>query len=221
MSNDLHFYITGIQDGLKAVIEAAHGGAQGYLNAIEVYGGPRDDIAIIDFIAQLTPRFPAALVVFGDTAKKLDPATSPAFGEPRTFRVDCVFTVICCDDNMRGEVDRQRGDATSPGVIKMFSDANETLSGLLFVRRGNATVAIEGGLLPGDVLLTDEPLTPAGERFLDLPGVTAYASDFETYFHWTEPDRRGVETAVTELDLEFEVMGGEQLSGQLPGVTIE
>jgi hypothetical protein len=221
--HDLHFYITGIQDGLKSVIEAAHGGAQGYLKALEVYGGPRDDDAIRVFIAEMTPRFPAGLLVFGDTVKTLDPATSPAFGEPRTFRVDCVFTFICCDDNMRGEVDRQRGDAATPGVIKVFSDANETLSGLQLARRGDTTVAVVPGrqLLEGDVLLTDGPLTPTDDRYLELPGLTCYGSDFATYFRWTEPDRREAETAVTEIVLEVAGMGSARIPGQLPGVTIE
>lgn len=221
--HDLHYYITGIQDGLKSVLEAAHGGAQGYLNAVEVYGGAPDDEAMLNFIAQMTPRFPFELVAFGDTVKKLDPATSAAFGDPRTFRVDCVFTVICCDDNMRGEVDRQRGDAASPGVVKMFSDVDESLSGLHLARRDDATVAVVPGkkLPDGDVLLTDGPLTPSGDRYLELPGITAYAADFETYFHWTEPDRREAETAVTEIEIDFEGTDGGQLPGQLPGVKIE
>jgi phage gp37-like protein len=221
--HDLHFYITGIQDGLKAELEAAHGGAQGYLNAIEVYGGPPDDNAIHDFIAQQIPRFPAELVLFGDTVKKLDPATSPAGGEPRTFRVDCVFTVMCCDDNLRSEVSRQRGDAASPGVIKMFSDVGETLSGLQLARRDDATVAVVPGkqLPDGDVLLTEGPLTPTGERYLELPGLAVYATDFETYFHWTEPDRREAETAVTEIEIEFAGTGGARLPGQLPGVAVD
>lgn len=220
--HDLYFFITGIQDGLKTVLEAAHGGAQGYLKALEVYGGARDDNSIRDFVAQMTPSFPAGLVVFGDAVKKMDPATSPAFGEPRTFRVDCVFTVICCDDNMRGQVERQRGDAGSPGVIKIFSDTSETLSGLYLARRGNATVVVPPGREPaeGDVLLTDGPLTPTDDRYLELPGLTCYGSDFETFFHWTEPDRREEEVHVVEVDLTFGPADRAEQPSQLPGVKI-
>jgi len=221
--HDQHFFITGIQDGLKTVLEAAHGGAQGYLNAVEVYGGPSDDDSIQAFIAQHVPRFPAELVAFGDTVKKLAPATSAALGQPRTFRIDCVFTVMCCDDNLRGVVDQLRGDAGSPGVIKMFSDVGETLSGLQLARRGEATVAVvPGRKLPiGDVLLTHGPLTPTGERYLELPGLTVYAADYETYFQWTEPDRRTADNGVEELVLDVTPRGGPgQPADGKPGVIL-
>lgn len=216
--HDIHFFVTGIQDGLKAVIK----GALSYLKAIEVYGGPRDDSAIHEFIAQMTPDFPAALVVFGDTAKKLAPATSPALGAPRTFRVDCVFTVIWCDDNMRGEVERQRGDANSPGVIKMFSDGNELLSGRQLARRDDAVVVLAAGkkMTAGDVLLTYGPLTPTDDRYLELPGLTVYASDFETYFNWTEPDRRTAGTPVDDLIFGVGATSAPKEPGRRPGVEI-
>src|ERR1041385_1390425 len=180
---DQHFFITGIQDGCKAILKDS----LSYLNAVEAYGGPPDDDSIVNFIAQMTPRFPAALIVFGDTVKELMPATSPAFGQPRSFRVKCLFTVICCDDNLRGEVERQRGDLASPGVVKMFSDVNDQLSGRQLARKDDTIVVLVAGkpTPAGYTLLTHGPLTPIGERFLELPGITCYAAEFETHFNWT------------------------------------
>lgn len=216
---DLRFYVTGIQDGLKALVDDQ----LSYLKAVEAYGGPPDDDSIVNFIAQMTPQFPAVLVVFGDLAKKLMPGTSSAFGQPRTFRVDCLFTAICCDDNLRGEVERQRGDAGSPGVVKMFSDVNEALAGRQLARKDDEVVVLVPGkpTPAGHTLLTQGPLTPTGERLLELPGITCYAADFETYFNWSEPDRRAETANVSELIFEVDSTGANKEPGDKPGVVVK
>jgi hypothetical protein len=161
--------------------------------------------------------------MFGDAVKTPMPATAAVFGEPRNFRVDCVFTVFCCDDNMRGTVERQRGDAASPGVVKMFSDVDEKLSGVQLARRGDETIIFNPNADPvdGDVLLNDQPLTPVGDRIIELPAIACYGADFETYFEWTEPDRSAEGTQVVEIDLTFSPTDREEQTSQLPGVVIE
>jgi hypothetical protein len=205
---DFHFYVAGIEDGFIEVLQAAVGGPDGYLNEpATAYGGELDEKTLKQFIDELTPRFPLLLVSYGEGDDTLMPATSPAFGNPRTWRHDCTFGVICCDDNARSERDQQRGDASvgRPGVIKMISDVRDALGGLRLKQESE--------------LLTFEPLRVAGVRYLArLPGLTAYIADFDTYFEWTEPDRRQAGTAVTGID--FEVTANMQRGpvSQLPGV---
>src|SRR5260370_10996933 len=204
---DFEFYVGGIEDGLMQVLRAAHGGADGYLKDIGTYSGELDEKTLKQFIDQLAPRFPLMLIAYGEGADELMPATSSAFGEPRIFRHDCTFGVICCDDNARGETERRRGDgsATAPGVIRMLSDTREDLGGLQLRKEGE--------------LLTLNPLTVAGVRYLArLPGLTAYIQDFDTYFKWTERDRRGATHAVEDLSFEVRSTSGTSEPGRLPGV---
>lgn len=211
MRNDrktFQFYVAGIEDGLTQVLQAAHGGADGYLKQdVSVYTGPRDEDAIREFIAQLAPRFPLMLIVYGEGVDKQMPAVSPAGGQPRTFRHDCTFGVICCDDNTRGETARWRGDGSSPGVVQMLSDVRESLGGLQLKKDGE--------------LLTFDPLTVAGVRYLGLVGLTTYIQDFDTYFKWTEPDRRSETHAVQNLIFEVGSTGALKEPGRRPGVMIE
>lgn len=222
------FYVGGIEDGIIAVLEAAVGGAPGYLKEIGTYSGELDEKTLKAFIDQLAPRFPLMLIAYGEGEDVLSPAVSSAFGQPRIFRHNCTFGVICCDDNARGETERRRGDgtATAPGVIRMLSDAREALGGLQLWKAGDEFeygIAEYGSAVPGvpgKELLTFDPLTVAGVRYLArLPGLTAYIQDFDTYFKWEEPDRRGKATKVTNLNFEVGTTNQPGQPGGLPGVT--
>jgi hypothetical protein len=225
------FYVGGIEDGCIEVLQAAVGGADGYLNEIGTYSGELDEKTLKAFIDELAPRFPLMLVAYGEGADVLMPAISSAFGQPRIFRHDCTFGVVCCDNDARGETERRRGvegAAGSPGVIKMLSDARDALGGLQLWKAGDDFeygIAEYGSAepgAPGKELLTFDPLTIAGVRYLArLPGMTAYIQDFETYFKWEEPDRRGKGTKVTNLDFEAQTTNQPGKPGALPGVIVK
>jgi len=94
---------------------------------------------------------------------------------------------------------------------------------LRMVRRGNETVGLGGDekLSDGDTLLTFEPLMALGERYLSIPGITSYAEDFQTYFEWTEPDRRGAGRQVTGIDFDVTATDQRKHVSQRPGVINE
>jgi len=190
MPADFEFFVGGIEDGIIQILTQRLKAPEGYLKAIDTYGGELDADTLKKFVSELAPRFPLALVAYGDGEDKMMPATAPVFGEPRIWQHSCHFTVLTCDDNARGERKQRRGASDRPGVIKMISDVRDILAGLKFRKEGE--------------LLTYDPLKPGGVEYIArLPGLTAYASHFETYWRWTEPDRR--EPGIPVSDLIFEV----------------
>jgi len=209
---DFEFFIGGIEDGIIELATQLYGfrenNPNGYLKTIDTYGGELDEKVLKEYIEQLTPMFPLKLVAYGDGGDKLAPATSPAFNAPRRWRHDCTFSIINCDDNARGEKERRRGDGGYPGVIQMISDDREALAGRQLRKEG--------------ILLTFEPLRLAGVEFIArLPELTAYVQHFDTYFEWTEPDRRSETTPVEELIFEVGSTGGLREPGKLPGVIVK
>lgn len=209
---DFEFFVGGIEDGIIELLNNTYGfredNRNGYLKTIDTYGGELDDKVLAQYIEQLTPMFPLALVAYGDGGDKLAPATSPAFEAPRRWRHDCTFSVICCDDNFRGEREQRRGDNALPGVIQMLSDARDELAGRQLRKDGT--------------LLTLEPLRLAGVEFIArLPQLTAYVQHFDTYFDWTEVDRRAAGTPVEELIFEVGSTGREKEIGPRPGVVVK
>jgi uncharacterized protein DUF1834 len=209
---NFEFFVGGIEDGIIELLNQLYGfrdgNPNGYLKDVGSYGGQLDEKVLTAYIDELTPMFPLMLVAYGDGADKLDPATSPAYGEPRIWKHDCTFSVICCDDNARGEKERRRGDAGMPGVIKMISDTRDALAGRQFKKDGE--------------LLTFEPIRLAGVEFIArLPQLTAYVQHFDTFFRWTEPDRRGETHDVEELIFTAGSTGGTKPPGTLPGVEIK
>jgi phage gp37-like protein len=224
----LDFFIKSIEDGIIALLryrhEARGDNPDGYLKELGTYGGELDESAIRDYIEQMSPQFPLELVTYAEGKDKVDPATSSAAGAPRDWRHDCTFTVIVCDDDSRGEEERRHGTVGRPGVYKMGGDARRTLMGLRFARRGDQVVTLVPNqkLHDGDVLLNYGPFNPAGFQFIArLPGLTAYAQHFETYWIETEPDRRAAGTPVSELIFDITAVAGSRQPGQLPGVINE
>lgn len=218
MANEsFDFVVGGIEDGIIGLLQSAlllppPQGA-GYLKQIASYGGELDAQTLRKFIDELAPQFPLMLVAYGDGDDKEMPATAPVFGEPRIFRHDCTFSVFCCTSDARGDQAQRRGAAAGVGVYQMLADVREAVAGYQF-RRENAAHDM--------VLLNFEPLKPAGVEYVArLPGLTAYVQHFDTYFKWTEPDRRAVGTVVQNLFFDVVPLNLESGPGSLPGVTSE
>jgi hypothetical protein len=208
---EFDFFIGGIEDGIIQVLQAAYGAAgEGYLKDIGSYGGELDEKTLRAFISELAPRFPLMLVAYGAGNDTLSPATSPALGEPRIYRHDCTFSVICCASDARSEKVRRRGatGGDGVGVYEMIADVRRALAGLRLTK--------------DEQVLTLDPLRLSGVRALArLPELTAYAAHFDTYFKYVEPDRRGATHAVTEFDFSVASNDHAKESGRLPGVVIE
>jgi phage gp37-like protein len=209
------FFVGGIEDGIIELLTSllsVKADPPGYLKNIASYGGELDESTLKKFVEQLAPRFPLMLVCYGDGDDRLLPATSPALDAPRIWQHNCTFTVIACSDDARGDSAQRRGTEAKPGVYKMIEDARELLAGRRFRRAiGNE-----------QVLLTLEPLRPAGVEYLArLPQLTAYAQHFDTYFKWTEPDRRAAPRPVDDLIFDVTPLNAETEPGGLPGTVLE
>jgi uncharacterized protein DUF1834 len=144
-------------------------------------------------------------------AVKLDPATPAVMNEPRLYRHDCTFSVICLSDDARSEKARRRGSVNGAGVYKLIADAQVKLGGLRFK-------AIEGS---ESILLNGEPLRFDGVEYLArLSGLTAYAVHFATYFRYAETDRRVQGPLVQELIVTIEPKNAAREETNLPGVSL-
>lgn len=192
-----------------------------YLKELGLYNGELDEKTLRETLYELQSRMPAMLVAYIDGEDKLMPATAPVLGEPRTFRHDCTFSVICCAEDARGRDVQKQGAIGSTGVYKMVADVRRELGGLWFIRRGGQVLARPGDqkLQSGDELLTFEPLKITSVDYLArLPDITCYGVNFETCFNWTEQDRRGAGIDVSEVIFEAVSTGQETPPGALPGV---
>lgn len=223
--------VKGTEDGIVALLKHLYmrpDNPDGYLNEATTYGGELNEKTLQAFIDQLAPRFPLMLVAYGDGADKLEPATSAAVGEPRIWRHDCSFAIFCCDDDSRGESERRHGSVGGPGLYQMIDDVRNGLAGVSFARRVVDDIEQIVVRVPnrkpavGDVLLNLEPLKPSGVEYLArLPGLTAYAQHFDTYFRWTEPDRRVADIAVEDLVFDVTPLNSETSPGEMPGVILK
>jgi hypothetical protein len=94
----------------------------------------------------------------------------------------------------------------------MISDARDALAGRQF-RKANGD---------DQILLTLEPMRLAGVEFIArLPQLTAYVQHFDTYFEWTEVDRRAAGTPVSDLIFEVSSTGERRDPGHKPGVIVQ
>jgi phage gp37-like protein len=221
-------YVGGIETGILGVLitellkSADH--PDRYLKEIGAYNGELDEKTLRANLEELQSRMPAMLVAYVDGNDQMMPATSPVGGQPRSFRHDCTFTVICCAEDARGRTAQKQGAPGGTGVYRMIADVRSKLGGLWLIRRGEQIVTRAGDrrLQDGEQLLTFSPLTIAGVDYLArLPDITCYGVSFETYFNWTEPDRRGAGTAVSELAFEVASTGSAEDQGALPGVNVK
>lgn len=189
---------------------AALQAAMSYVKEFGTYGGELDSEQLRRALGELTPRLPLVLVSYGDGEDVESPPTAPLPGEPRFFKHDCTFTVICCSGDARGDLARRRGKGNDKGAYKMIADAKAALDCLQFK-------VVEGA---ETVLLNPEPLKPVGIDYIArLPQLTAYAIHYETYFKYTTPDRTTPSVLVEELIFEVENTYPKDGSN-LPGVVL-
>lgn len=229
-------YVGGIEDGIIGVLTARRkvhpDHPDRYLKDIGSYGGELDENTLRETLNEVQDRIPLALVGYTDGEDTLMPATAPVFGQPRTYRHDCSFAIIAVAEDARGGTAQRRGAAGSVGVYQMLADFRQDLSGLWLIRKGDTIVTRAGDrpLAADEQLLTFDPLKPADAKqnrssiqfIARLPEMTAYAVVFDTWFEWTEDDRRGGTTPVTELIFEATVRDARNRQiEQLPGVTVE
>lgn len=212
---DLAFnqFIEGIEDGIVAALSAkllVTADPPGSVKTIQSYGGQLDSTNLKEALNALTPRMPALFVSYAEGEDSLNPATQPVQpGEPRHYRHDCTFTVICLSADARGDQQRRRGAA---GVYQLVGSVKTVLGGLKF----SLTIGDETQTLNG------EGLRYAGVDYIArFPELTAYAVQFETWFRYSEPDRRVegplVEEVVFAVENTFEK--GDGLN--LPGVKLQ
>lgn len=206
--------IGGIEDGIIAALQAAVGVAveDGYVKTVTSYGGEMESGEVVEALRTLMPRLPVLFVAYGSGEDTLNPATQPALaGEPRHFRHDCGFTVICCDNNARGEKSRRRGAPGAVGLYKMMGDVKQFIGGLQF--RG--TIGDESRIL------NSEPMRWAGvDHIARLNDLTAYAVHFGTWFRYSEQDRTQPGPLVQELIITIENTFPKGESN-LPGVVLK
>jgi hypothetical protein len=188
--------IAGIEDGILNELDTLKVGQEnGYAKTVASYAGELDAEQLRRALGELTPKLPMFLVSYGDGKDTLNPATSSLPGEPRHYRHDCSFTVICCSGDARGDKARRRGVGDKVGVYKMIQDARWLLGGVRFF----ATIESQ------QVYLNAEPLRYGDVEYLArLPELTAYAVHFDTWFRFSEQDRTTPGTLVEELIVEVE-----------------
>jgi phage gp37-like protein len=236
VNTDFDFVVGALEDGIRQLLEFRYrksdANPDGYLKTgVGSYAGELDEKNLRNAIESLSGNLPLMLVSYGQGVDQMSPATSPAFGEPRSWRHTCIFTVMVLDNNARGEVEQRRGAVGDAGAYKMIADVYAGLSGVSFAWRPPAgdEPAKVVRLVPNrpkaatDVALNLEPLRPDGIDYVArLKGLTAYAVHFETYFNWIEPDRRAADGTVEELVFEVTPLGGlGQRAEGGPGVILE
>jgi phage gp37-like protein len=205
--------IGGIEDGIIAALTAAvHVSVDdGYVKTITSYGGEMESQEVVEALSVLTPRLPAMFVAYGSGEDTLNPATQPAIkGEPRLFRHDCGFTVICCDNNARGEKARRRGAPGAVGIYKMMADVKAIIGGL----------QLDGIIGDESKILNSEPMRWAGvDHIARLKDLSAYAVHFGTWFRYAEPDRTQLGQLVQEVVITINNTF-EKGESNLPGVVL-
>lgn len=170
-----------------------------YKPDVATYAGELDAKNLREALDSLTVRFPLFLVSYGDGEDKLLSPLGPEIGAPREYEHRCGFSVICCDDNARGDEARRRGASGHVGVWQMIEDAQAALLRMQFV-----AVIQHGGEDNEKILLNTEPLTPTGiEHIAQVPELTAYALHFDTAIVYTTPDRRTPGGHVSQIEIEI------------------
>jgi hypothetical protein len=206
------FKVGGIEDGIVAALAAY---CTSYKPDVATYAGELDPKNLREALGSLSARFPLYLVSYGDGEDVLRSPLGPDIGAPREYLHKCGFSVICCDDNARGEAARRRGATGHVGVWQLIEDAQTALTRMQFV----AVIEHEDAD-DEKVLLNTEPLNPAGiEHITQLSELTAYAVHFDTAFLYTTPDRRQPGAAVQEIEIEI-FPSGHGSNTSRPGVLL-
>lgn len=211
MAKDLEFYLGGIEDAIIELLENQM--ASLGVKSFATYSGELDTENVKRAIGELSRSFPLVMVSYADGE---DTRLSPVpmiFGEPIHFRHDCTFVVICASDDARGTNAQRRGAQVGNkklGIYSMLSKVRELLTGLEIKKQHENE----------QVLLTLNPLIPTSNEFIArLPGLTAYAVPFDTYFKWSSVDRTQEATEVSEVVLGVESLNAPRFpTPNKPGV---
>ena len=207
------FKVAGIEDGMVAALKEY---CAEYKPDVATYAGELDAKNLREALDSLTVRFPLFLVSYGDGEDKLLSPLGPQIGAPREYEHRCGFSVICCDDNARGEEARRKGTTGRIGVWQMIEDAQAALLRMQFV----AIIQREGED-DEKIVLNTEPLNPAGiEHIAQVPELTAYAVHFDTAFVYLTPDRRTLGGQVLEIEIEIFPSTGATNTSR-PGVHVQ
>lgn len=111
--------IATVEDALLDAINSSP--MAGYLKTARSYQG---DLA--DAIENVVLRFPAALVVFRDSA--YDRGGHPV----HLYEQAMSFSILVADGNLRGERERRKGGGGSPGTYTMLKDLRDAVAGKTF-----------------------------------------------------------------------------------------
>lgn len=207
------YLVAGIEDGMVAALREY---CAEYKPDVATYAGELDAKNLREALDSLSARFPLFLVSYGDGEDKLLSPLGPQVGAPREYEHRCGFSVICCDDNARGEAARRRGASGHVGVWQMIEDAQAALLRMQFV----AVIPHEGED-DEKIVLNTEPLNPAGiEHIAQVPELTAYAVHFDTAFVYRTPDRRTPGGHVSEIKIEIFPSTGATNTSR-PGVQVQ
>lgn len=209
IERDIDFFISGIEDGMVAALDAVAGE---YAGDIAPYGGEFENPKELqDALAALSPRFPLFLVGYGVGDDFEETATSPEPGSPVWVRHECNFVVMAASDDARGEHEQRQG------VYKMLADARKALSHrqIAKVIEGETEEETETIILnPGEFI-------PQRNEFIaHFENVTAYAVPFKTYFRYLTPDRRALATEINQIVFTIDPLNNPRGKGGLPGVTM-
>lgn len=218
MSRGTDYYIENIREGMVQVLRSkllkvpldGEGNppegysADGYLRMIKGYVGDLSLGGLQKAIAAEARNYPLVLVFYINGNDSVPEWETALPGEAKTMRRDCRFGAACCSNNARGSEER------GADVIRMVGDVVRVLGNRMFARQ------------EGDekVNLTLEPVTPAGDRPLLLPGVTALIQHFDVPFHYDLEDHResGEVIVVTDINLRLDVLNLDVDSpGGVPG----
>jgi phage gp37-like protein len=181
LNREFDFHVLGIEDGIIKVLTDAMGGGGGYVRTITTYGGELDAETLRKVISEIVPNLPMIFVSYGDGEDVLSADVPRVGAEPFFIEHRCTFSVICCTQDARGEMEGRRGVGGKAGVYKMLADVRRHLTGLRFLKPDGEDA----------VMLNTEPLTPSGVEYVArLTDLTAYAQLFDTRFKYATPDRR-------------------------------
>jgi hypothetical protein len=215
---DFNFYVGGIEAGIIGAL-----GEFAYASPAEPYRDELDDEELESeagrALTRLAGRLPLFLASYVDGTLSESDCHPWLYGEPRIFRHDAVFTVLCCAPDWPGALTGQSEGTAGVGVRRMVSDSLAGLSGKMFRA---ADPADPETLL--DLNLSPLKPSPVGRNpvpILRRDEVVVYAVYFETYFLWEAPPPGPSEpVTIEEIRFILDVTNGPSGRGGLPGVHV-
>ncbi len=213
MNPDFNFFVTGIEDGMMAVLNAASPdtpSATPYRGELDVEELGRESKAAL---RELVSRLPLYLVSYVDGYNRSDVDDLWQPGEARTFEHNCTFAVVCCASDWRGSEQAE-------GVSRMISVALTSLSGRMFkqeVARDGETEIVDLNLTP----LAPSPENPNPAFIVRLDELTVYAVYFDTFFKYTVTPPPLDETIIDTINFNIELRNRRSANEGMPGVQID